>query len=620
MRDRTTIRLIFDLIRRQPGRYALNTFSWAAVWAMPIATGLITKAFFDNLTGNAPAGLTVPTLAALLVVYMVARVSIIVVGMYNDVNFRFRIASLLRRNLLGRILELPGARAVPTSPGEAISRFRDDVDEIQETASWTSDMIGVVLFGAISLSILASIDLQITLVVFLPLLLVVVAAERAGDRIRRYRTAAREATGRVTESIGEMFGSVQAIKVAGAEEGVVGHFRALNDERRELAVKDRVFTRILESIFWNTVDLGTGVILLLAAGAMHRDAFTVGDFALFVYVLAFSTDALHFVGMFITRMRQSSVSFGRMAVLLGDAPVSLLTTPRILPFSGPLPDLPPAAEREPLRELTVRGLTYRYPESVSGITDIDLTVPRGSFVVITGRIGSGKTTLLRAILGLLDTQEGEILWNGRPVDDPATFFVPPRSAYTPQIPRLFSMSLRENLDLGLGSSEQEMNAAIRQAVLERDVSEMPHGLDTLVGSLGVRLSGGQVQRTAAARMFLRRPELYVFDDLSSALDVDTERSLWDRMFTEHAGATSLVVSHRRPALRRADQIIVLEGGRVAARGKVDDLLESSEEFRRLWSEEPESVRSSEGRISDGDERDRDAETGDDEHDDAPVER
>ncbi|MCP4962732.1 MAG: ABC transporter ATP-binding protein, partial [Actinomycetia bacterium] len=109
----------------------------------------------------------------------------------------------------------------------------------------------------------------------------------------------------------------------------------------------------------------------------------------------------------------------------------------------------------------------------------------------------------------------------------------------------------------------------------------------LVGPLGMRLSGGQVQRTAAARMFVRDPELLVFDDLSSALDVDTEKTLWERLFAEHAESTALVVSHRRPALQRADQIIVLDGGRVVAHGKLADLLETSAEFRDLWETEAE---------------------------------
>ncbi|MBP1633268.1 MAG: transporter related protein, partial [Acidobacteria bacterium] len=167
-----------------------------------------------------------------------------------------------------------------------------------------------------------------------------------------------------------------------------------------------------------------------------------------------------------------------------------------------------------------------------------------------------------------------------------SFFVPPHAAYTPQVPRLFSLSLGDNLLLGRADPEERVEEAIHAAVLEPDLAAMPAGLATMVGPLGVRLSGGQVQRAAAARMFLRRPELLVVDDLSSALDVETERLLWERLIAERVGATSLVVSHRRPALRRADQIVLLEEGRVVAMGALEELLESSPEFRRLWEREP----------------------------------
>jgi len=587
-RDRLTLHLMWGLIRLQPLRYFANVVAWSTVWVMPVIPGLITKAFFDRITGDQTAGFTVGTLIAFLGAYAVARVGIVQFGMFNDENFRFRASALLRRNLLERILELPGARAIPDSPGEAISRFRDDVDQVAETISWTTDMIGTVLFAAVAVGILSSINARITLIIFIPLVLVIVAAERAGTRIRVYRTAAREATGRVTGAIGEMFGSVQAIKVAGAEEGMVGHFRRLNDERKVVAVRDRVFTAILESIFWNTVNIGTGIILILAAGTMSPGGtFTVGDFAIFVYFLTFATDMVHFIGLFIARLRQSSVAFDRLYELLQGAPADRMVKPKTLYLTDELPPLPDPPEREPLERLEVRGLTYRYPGSGNGIESIDMTLDRGSFTVITGRIGAGKTTLLRTLLGLFDAGDGEIFWNGRRVDDPATFFVPPRSAYTPQVPLLFSMSLRDNLAMGLPVDDEAISAAIHAAVLEADVAGMPEGLETQVGPLGVRLSGGQVQRTAAARTFVREPELYVFDDLSSALDVDTERTLWRRMFAEHAQATSLVVSHRRAALRRADQIIVLEEGRVSAKGTLAELLESSEELRRLWSDEPD---------------------------------
>ncbi len=580
------------LVSYRPGLFLANLCLWSLSHMAPLLPGYVTKVYYDGLAGDAPLAITPWSILALLAAIGVTRALVGVGAEWLWGGLWTRATGLVRLNLLRLIAAGPAALATPRSSSETVSRVRDDVEEGCLPLEEAIDGVGVVGFAVGAIAIMAAIDWLLTCIVTVPIVLSALAAQAVKTRVTALRRAARNAGAEVAEFIGEVFGAFATFKLAPSIDGAARRLERLNRRRRRAALREKVLAQVLEGVSDGTAVACTSLLLFYLSFTGDR-GFTVGEFVLFVTYLDQVADYAQWMMGMLVNVRRAKVSLARlrdaMPAAAGGGAAAELTCR----------DAVAAAEREseagragPLQRLELRGVTYLHPAGGAGIRDIDLTVERGSFTVITGRIGAGKTTLLKVLLGLLPRQAGELRWNGAAVAHPDRFMVPPRASYTPQTPKLFSTTVEDNISLGAPLADAALAAAVRDAVLEPDLAAMAEGLRTRVGARGLRLSGGQAQRVAAARMLAQGAELLVIDDLSSALDVKTERLLWDRVLgrVRAVRPTCLVVSHRRRVLRHADRVVLLSRGRVAAVGALDELLAESAELRRIWDGGPDGDR------------------------------
>src|SRR5512144_58342 len=373
-------RVIWEMLRFRPWLWFIDLLCVALIrFCWQVAPALIIKAFFDMLTGAAPLKFGIWAIVAFAASTWIGRVIASYGFYYADVPIFADIPTLLRKNLLRHILRRPGASPLPDSPGEAVSRFKADVQEIPLFVILINDIgVGIVIV-IVAIVLMARISLWVTAMALIPLLVVGIVANLATKRIEHYRRASRAAAGDVSGFIGEFFGAVQAVKVATAEKNVIDHFHRLNEERRKLTAREKLFDAVLQSIYRNTSTLGTGVILILVGQSMRTGTFTLGDFSLFVYLLQSMGDLTTFAGMLAARYKQLDVSVQRMYRLMENAPLDALIEHSPVDLNGPLPTVTYATKSasDRLNELSAVNLAFHYPRSANGIEGVNLALRRG---------------------------------------------------------------------------------------------------------------------------------------------------------------------------------------------------------------------------------------------------
>lgn len=558
-------RLAWRVSQHRPREFWVGTLLFLYFFVAPAITGFALARGYEALAD----GRTTDTYwwAAAVGASEVLRMAAVQWGAQVWTRLWVHMQAFLQANMLVAQMASGGPEAGQPvgSAGRAITHFRDDTDDVAHFVDNVVDTTGGAIFAAVAGIVLATASPTATLIVIIPMVVVVIVTRALDRRIKVYRAADRAATEEVTGLLGDVMAAATTVKVNDAAEPMLDRLRTLVDSRRATAVKDRVLDEGVHAFSYGSTDIALGLVLLVSAGGIASGSFDIGALALFAAYLGWLTFLPTMLGRVLARRKQVAIAFDRMRRLVADEDVDNTVRARDLPIDprdGARRPEVRRPERVPLERLDVGGLSARFG-SVPAVDDVSFSVEPGQFVVVTGPVASGKSTLLRAVLGLAWQADvtGSVSWNGTVLEDRAAFMVPPNAAFLPQVPQLISDSVRDNVALGPIDDDPLANA-LRLAAIDVDVAEMPSSTDTMIGPRGLRLSGGQRQRLATARALVHAPELIVLDDVSSALDVETELLLWENLTA--AGMTVVAVSHRAVAFDRADQILRLDRGRLTS--------------------------------------------------------
>ena len=478
------------------------------------------------------------------------------IGISRDTEFD------LRNDFFAHLQRQPVSFYQSRQTGELMSRATNDMSAVRMLLGpGIMQGLNTIVLAVAAVAIMLVISPLLTLIALLPLPILSFSVGYFGQRIHHRFEAIQAHFAKISAMVQEDLSGVRVVRAYAREDHEIERFRVMN---REYVDKNRGLIR-LWSVFYPAMGflsgLGAVVVLWLGGALVIEGRLTIGQFVAFNVYLAMLTWPMIALGWVVNLFQRGSASYGRLREVMDAVPA--------------FQDAPDAIEANGLAgAIEVRHLTFRYPGAErAALTDVSLTIPAGSTLALVGHTGSGKSTLIHLLCRLYEPPDGTVLVDGVDLNRYRTESLRRRLGMVPQETFLFSASMRDNIAYGVESAElSQIEWAAHVAHLDGEVGSFPRGYDTLVGERGITLSGGQKQRTAIARAVLRRPAILLLDDCLSSVDTYTEEAILRELTQVMKSRTSVIVSHRVSTVRHADQIVVLENGRVAERGTHDELL------------------------------------------------
>jgi ATP-binding cassette subfamily B multidrug efflux pump len=485
----------------------------------------------------------------------------------------------LRNDFFAHLERMPLAYFQANRTGDLMSRATNDLGAVRMMVGPAMMYLANTLITAVvSLSLMFSLDARLTLQALIPLPLVSIAVKLFGTAIHKTFEGVQEKLSNMSAVVQESLTGVRVIRAYRQEDPEIERFRKSNED---YLADNRKLTR-LQGAFFPTMSmlLGFGALLALWLGsrAVMGGRITIGQ------LVAFNA--------YLAQLAWPMIAFGWVTNLLQRGMASWKRMLQVMETDPEIQDEAVGLEAQgagPIRgEVQVRDLTFSFGAHTV-LSRVSFTVKAGETLAIVGGTGSGKSTLVNLLPRLHNPPRGAVFIDGRDVRDIPLTELRGAIGFVPQEPFLFSDSVADNVAFGAPEVKRQHPERIRAAgviaQLDKDVNDFPHGYDTMVGERGITLSGGQKQRAAIARAVVVDPRILILDDALSAVDTYTEEEILTRLRGVMRERTSIIISHRISTVREADQIIVLDQGRLVERGKHGELIARGGQYAELYKKQ-----------------------------------